>query len=181
MPPLHAPVTVSTLADHDTTFVHHGTLHREVFLILRDHALRPHGPAAVRTPRGQRRVMRGIDLTRPRAMRLPAIGGARFAPRPLGLGFRQATRERRRLTIRAPTRHLEFLSQPLVVAAQPLAFVLRPHQILAEAFDLACLIVDDLLGVSRRRRILRAPRHPSGMPDSRAEYKKEMRIRALTR
>ena len=47
MPPLHAPVTVSTLADHDTKVVHHGTLHRQVFLILRDHALRPHGAAAV--------------------------------------------------------------------------------------------------------------------------------------
>ena len=114
-------------------------------------------------------------------MGLPSVGGTGLSSRPHRMRFRQSTRERRGLSIRATTRHLEFLVQPLVFAAQPIAFVLRPHQILLESFDLSCLIVDDLLRVTRRRRVLRAPRHAPVMPNSRKGYKKEKWIRDLTR
>jgi len=127
MPPLHAPMTVSALADRNTKFVDHGPLRWQVFLILRNHAPPPHGAAAVRTVRGQRGLVHGIDLMRPRAMRLPTIGGARFASRSFGMRLRQAARKGRRLPVRAAPCHLQFLAQALVLAAQPIAFVLRPH------------------------------------------------------
>ena len=60
---------------------------RAGLLVLRDYALPPHGPTAVRTLRGQRRLMPVIDSARPGPMRLPAIGGARFATWPLGVAF----------------------------------------------------------------------------------------------
>jgi hypothetical protein len=71
------------------------------------------------------------------------------------MGLRQATRKRRRLPVRAAPRHLEFFSQAFVLPAQSIALGLRPHQVLAQAFDLARLIVDDLLRVTRRRRVTR--------------------------
>ena len=171
MPSLYATMTVPALADRDTKFMHHGTLHGQVFLVLRDDALPPHGPTAVRTLRGQRRLMPVIDLARPGPMRLPAIGGARFATWPLGVRLRQPTRKGRRLPLPAAPRHLELFSQAFVLATQSIAFVLRPHQILAQSFDLAGLIVDDLPGLTRRRRVLRAPRHTPVMPNPRKKYK----------
>ena len=51
MPALHAAMTLPALADRDTKFVDHGALDGQVFLVLRDDAAPPHGPAAVRTLR----------------------------------------------------------------------------------------------------------------------------------
>ena len=104
-------------------------------------------------------------------MGLPAVGATGLPSRPLRVRLRPATRERRGLAIRATPRHLEFFAQAFVFAAQPLAFVLRPHQILAQSVDLSRLIVDDLLGVTRRRRVRRAPRHAPVMPNPRKKYK----------
>ena len=64
MPALHAAVTLPALADRDTKFMHDGALHRQVFLVLRDDAAAPHGSAAVRTLRGQRRVVGHVDARR---------------------------------------------------------------------------------------------------------------------
>jgi len=181
MAPLHATVTLPALADGDPKLVDHGALHRQVFLVLRDHALSPDGATTVRALRGQPRGVRHIHARRRPSMCLPAVGGARFASRPSGILFGQPTRERRGLAIRPAPRHLEFLLQPLVLTPETIAFDLRPLQILAESFDFPRLIIDDLSGV-RRWRIRRAPRHDMLMPDSRAQYKKEMRIsRELTR
>jgi hypothetical protein len=87
--------------------------------------------------------------------------------------LRQATRERRRLTVGAPTRHLELLFQPLVFTPQAVAFDLRALQVLFETLNAPGLIVDDLVRLSGRR-IFRAPRHGTFMPDSRAQYKREL-------
>jgi len=88
--------------------------------------------------------------------------------------FRQPARKRRGLTIGPATRHLEFLFQSLVFAAQPIALDLRALQILAESFDFPRLIINDPSRVRRWR--VRRPRHDMLMPDSRAQYKREMRI-----
>jgi hypothetical protein len=60
------------------------------------------------------------------------------------------------------------LSELLVFPAQPLPLGFRPTQVLAQAVDLALLIVNDLLGVTRRRAIV-ALWHAPLMPDSRAQ------------
>ena len=84
-----------------------------------------------------------------------------------------ATRARRGLAVGTSTRHLEFFLQPLVFAPQAVRFDVRAQQILAEPFDLACLVIDDLSGIGGRRGILRAPRHDMVMPDSRGQYKRK--------
>ena len=84
--------------------------------------------------------------------------------------FGQPARKRRGLARGAAARHFELLFQALVLAAQPIAFDLRAPHVLAEPLILLLQLVDDLLRVTRRR-ILRAPRHATVMPDSRAEYK----------
>jgi hypothetical protein len=180
MTALHASPTVPALADRDAKFMDEGALHWEIFLVLRDHAAALHGPTTGRTARRQRRIMRYVNAGRRSSMRAAAIREPRFAARPLGLLLGESARKRCRLTIRTAPRHLECVFQPLVLATQPIAFDLGPQQILAQPFDLPRLIVDDLLRVMWRR-VGRAPRHAAVMPDLPVEYKKEMRIRALTR
>ena len=171
MAALHTAVALAALPDRDAKLVHHGALDRQVFLVLRDHALSADGAATVRALRGQRRLMRVVDVARRGTMRLPAIGGARLAARPLGMRLRQAARKRRRLAIRAALRHLEFFLQSLVLAAQPVALDLGAPHVLAEPLVLAPQILDDLLGTTRRRHVLRAPRHAPVMPNPRTKYK----------
>jgi hypothetical protein len=60
-------------------------------------------------------------------------------------------RERRGLAIDGATRGVELLLQALVFAPQPGAFGLRAAQILAQPFDFARLLIDDLLRIARRR------------------------------
>lgn len=181
MAPLHAAVTLPALADGHTKLVHDGSLHRQIFLVLRHHATAAYRSAAVWTVRGQRRLMGDIDARGRSAVGFAAVGDAGLAPRSLGMFFRQASGKRRRLPIRTAARHVEFVFQPLVFAPQAIALDLRPQQVFLQSVDLTRLIVDDLLRVGWRR-ILRAPRHDTVMPDSRRQYKRQMWIsRGLTR
>lgn len=180
MTPLHAAVTLAALADGHTKLVHDGSLHRQIFLVLRHHATAAYRPATIWTVRGQRRLMGEIDARGRAAVGSAAVRDARLAPWSLGMFFGQPARKRCRLPIRPPTRHVEFVFQPLVFAPQAIALDLRPQEVFLQSFDLTRLIVDDLLRVTRRR-IWRAPSHASVMPDSRVQYKKEMGIRELTR
>ena len=170
MPALHAAVTLPALADRHAKGMNDGALHREIFLVLRDDATVTHRPSTVRTLGGQRRLMPEVHVRRRPPMRLAAVGGAGLPPRSLGVCFRQAARKRRRLTGRPPARHLEFFFQPLVLAPQPVAFDLRALQVLFETLDAPGLIVDDLVGLSRRR-IFRASGHAPVMPKPREKYK----------
>jgi len=77
------------------------------------------------------------------------------------------------LAIHGATCSVELLFQFLVFAPQALPLRLRPAQILTEAVELPALLVDDLLRVPRRRVVI-ALRHASVMPDSRAQYKREL-------
>ena len=122
-----------------------------------------------------------IDPQRRAPMRVTPVPRTRFAARSLGVLLRPPARERRGLAGRPSTRHLELFFQPLVLAPQSIALDLRAPQVLFESFDPLRLVLDDLLRITRRR-IFRAPRHGIVMPDSRGQYKREMRIsRALTR
>jgi len=172
MTALHPPVTLPALADRHAKLVHDGPLHGQIFLVLRNDAAVTHRPAAVGTLRRERRLMRHIDPGRRWTMGLAAIRGARLASRPLRILLRQAARKRGRLPIRPAARHVEFFFQPLVLAPQPVALDLRTQEVLTELFDLPRLIIDDLPRV-RRRRVFRAPRHGTLMPDSRIQYKRE--------
>jgi len=67
-------------------------------------------------------------------------------------------------------RHLALLFQPLVLASQSVPLDFRPAHIVAEPLMLTAQIVEVLLRVTRRRRILWVPRHAPVMPDSRAPY-----------
>ena len=79
------------------------------------------------------------------SMRTTAIGEPRFAARSLGMLLRQTPRERGRLTVGAAPRHLQFLFQPLVFAAQPIALDFGAPHVLAEPIDLSRLqLLDDL-------------------------------------
>jgi hypothetical protein len=64
---------------------------------------------------------------------------------------RRPAGERRRLAIHGAARRIELLLQAVVFAPQPGAFGLRAAQILAQPFDFARLLIDDLLRIARRR------------------------------
>lgn len=180
MAPLHAAVPVPALANRDPEFVDHRALHGQILLVLRDDAATLDRAAAVGTRRRQRCVVGHVHARRRTSMALSAIGTAGLSSRLLGVLFRQAPRKRRRLASRSTPRHLELFLQSLILAAQPIALDLRALQILAESFDFPRLIINDLSRV--RRRVRRAPRHDMLMPDSGAQYKREMRINGeLTR
>ena len=111
-------------------------------------------------------------------MGAPAIRDAGFSPWPPRLGDARATREGCGLPIDGAPRRVELLVQFLDLAAEPLPLRLRAPQILyrvpqvlPQPLDLPTLLVDDLLRVTRRRRIV-ALRHPPVMPDSCAQYKR---------
>jgi hypothetical protein len=64
------------------------------------------------------------------------------------------------------------VGQPLILSPQPIPFALRALQIFFLALNTRRLIGDDLAGISARR-LLRAARHDTLMPDSGAPYKRE--------
>lgn len=178
MATLYTPMALRAFTDLDVKLAHDRALHREVFLILRDDATQAHPPVAVRTVRRQWRVMRDVDPGRRRPMGAATVGTARLAAWPVRIGFRQAPRERRGLSVGAAARGFELFLQPLVLAPQTIAFDFRALQILAEPLDLPRLIVDDLSRI-RRGRVL-APKHAQVMPDPRKKYKYGMLDRSFS-
>lgn len=179
--PLDATVALRTATDRDPKLMDDGALHGQVFLVLREDALATHRPAAIGTVRRQRRLMCLVDACRRRTMRVSTVRRSRFATRTLGVRLRQTTRKRGGLPSGMAARSLELFFQAFILAPQAVPLDLRAPQVFLEPFNPARLIVDDLARVVGRR-ILRAPRHAMLMPDSRVEYKREMRTsRALTR
>ncbi len=100
------------------------------------------------------------------------VGRSCFAARPPRQGHPRAARERRRWPRHRPARGLQFVFQLLVFPPQALSLRLRPPQVLFQLRDAPRLILDDLLRVTRRRRLV-ALRHESVMPDSRAQDKRK--------
>jgi hypothetical protein len=71
-------------------------------------------------------------------------------------------------------RRFEFLFQLLVFRAAAAAVGFRPAQIVFESLAASRLVVNNLLRIMRRDLI--ALWHAPVMPDSRAQYKREMRV-----
>jgi hypothetical protein len=103
-------------------------------------------------------------------MRFAAIGRAALPAGSCGVLRRQAPRKRRGLTIGPTASGLEVFFQSLVFASQAGALDLGPPQIFLEAFNAAGLVVDDLLGRTRRR-VIWAPRHARVIADRGRKYK----------
>ena len=128
------------------------------------------GPLAVRTAGGSGAVVGLVDVPR-----RPADGrAAHTPPRVCGRGAAAcATRVPREngaaWRYDGAARRLELVFQFLVFAPQPLALGFRPPQVLSQPLDLAALLVDDLLGIARRRRLV--ARHTVVMPKPRSKYK----------
>ena len=175
MAALHATAALRATTDVDVEAAHDRPLHGQFFLILPRHAQPAHGAGAVRT-RGRQRCRVGlVDVRRHAPMSAPAIGGTRLATGPPRLGDARPAREGRGLPIHRSARRLELLFQLLVFSAQALALGFRAPQVFFELRDPARLIVDDLLGIVRGRRLV-ALRHAALMPESRSKYKGEMRV-----
>jgi len=174
MPPLHAPATLRALADVDVKRPDERALHRELFLILRGDPGLAHGAVTIRTLRRQRGVIGLVKTRWRRSMGVTPVGGPRPAAGPPRLGYARPARERRRLTGAGTPGRLELLFQFLVFAPQPLPLGFRSAQIIFESLDASRLVVNDLLRITRRGLI--ALWHAPVMPDSRAQYKREMRV-----
>jgi len=170
---LDAAVAVRALADRHAEGADDRPLDRQLFLILQRHSPPAHGMLAPRTVRRQRRLIRLVDVPRRAALSPSTIGRPRLAagaPRRGGAG---AAREWRGLSIDRATRRLEFLFQCLVLTPQALPLRLRAAQVLAQALDLARLIVDDLLGIARWC-LGPSPRHAIVIAKARSKYKYEI-------
>lgn len=177
MPPLDAPPAPAALADVDVKATDQGRLHGQFFLILAGHADAAQRPLAVRARGRQRGGVDLVDVRRWTSMRAAAIRRAGLAARSVGLRDPRAARKGRGLAIDGASRGVEFVFQLLVFTAQPLPFGFRPLQIVFQLPDAARLVVDDLLWVSRRRRLV-ALWHAAVMPNLRSKYKWKVRARA---
>jgi hypothetical protein len=117
--------------------------------------------------------MNFFDVPRLAAMAPAAIRRAGRAARAAGVRDPRAARERRRLSIDGAPRSGEFFFQFFVFTPEPLPLRFRAAQVLAQ---LRILVTQALDLVTRgRRRIGVATRHASVMPDSLAEYKRQVR------
>ena len=102
-----------------------------------------------------------------------AVGGAGLAPRAAGRSDARAAGERRGLSVDGTARSVELLFQFLVFAAETLSLRFRTPQVLAQALVVTPQALQ-LRGIDRRW--VRTLRHAPVMPDSRAQYKREMRV-----
>jgi hypothetical protein len=133
MPALHALAARRTRPDVDTEFADHGPDHRQIFLVLRDHARALHVAATRGTRVGQRRLVRLVDPPghEPRAMAPVAHTDTSAGPTPgaLSMGFREGGG----LPEAGPTRSVELILESLVAPLQSLPLALRTRQRIATA------------------------------------------------
>jgi hypothetical protein len=81
------------------------------------------------------------------------------------------------LTIDRAPRRLKLVFQFFVFTTESLALRFRPPQVLTQPVDFAALLIDHLLGITSWSLVV-ALRHTPVMPNSRALYKREMRVSA---
>ena len=178
MAPLDAPPAAGALPDVDAKRADEGPLDRQLFLILRGDPHRAHGALTVRALPRQRRLVPVIHRRGRAPMRARPIGGPGLSPRPTRRRDASPARKRRGLAIDGAPRGLKLLFQFVVFSTEPLPLGLRAPQVLAETLDLTDVLLDDLFRVTRRR-LMATRRHAALMPDSRAKYKREMRVSSL--
>ena len=135
MASLHPPLALAAAAHGDIETAHDGPPDN-LFLILCFAAFRLHAAAAMRAALRQWNRDPFIHARRDGTARLPAVAAARFAARPLRVGFWCAARMRRGLTLAGtqrcfqfPAQAFRFLFQALDLFAQPVVFLLRPIQL----------------------------------------------------
>ena len=175
MAALYPAPALRALSNVDVKAAHTRSLHGELFLVLGRDADAAHRPVTMRTRDRQRRRVGLVDVRGPRATGAAAIGRTRFATRTLRVRPASATRERSGLAVYRAPRRLEVVLQLLILAPQPLALGFRAAQVLAQPRVVSSELFDDLLRVSRRRRLV-ALRHAAVMPNPRSKYKREMRV-----
>jgi hypothetical protein len=112
-----------------------------------------------------------------RRCRLPAVGGTGLQAGASGC-FLRRPRQTASHAAWSEGERPQVPLQSLVVATHPIAFDLRAPQVFFEPLNATRLVVDDLLSVTRRR-ILRAAKFAPVMPDSRPQYKREMRVSSV--
>ena len=135
--PLHAPATRRAVTDPHVEAAHARHHHRQVFLILRRYARRRHGTGTVRT-RGRHRDRDDlVDAPRRGPVPVAAVARPCSAPAASWLWRGRAFRERCRLPCARPTRQVEFVLQPLVLTAQPVAVALQSDAFCFRPFKLA--------------------------------------------
>ena len=149
MTALHAAPAPDALTDVDVKGAHDRALHRQLFLILRGDAHRAHRAVAVWAPLRQARLVCLIDLRWRSPVGARAVCSAGFPSRPTWGGHARPARERRRLAIDGAARGVELFFQFFVFAPESLPLRFRSTQVFAEPFDLATLLVNDLLRVTR--------------------------------
>ena len=139
MPSLHAPTTRVTPPDLDVEAPDNRSDDGQILLILRRDTREGHHAPTRRARRGQPRRAGRIDARRDRPTSPASIRGAGAPtgrpPRPCGRSFANGTACRKPARRAASSCCLKALVLPL----QPIAFVPRAHQFLAQARDLFVL------------------------------------------
>ena len=130
----------------------------QVLLILGRHARVLDGPAAVWTCVRHRTVVGLCDAGWHAAASLAAVDRTGLTPRPTRARRWRTFREGGRLAEAGPPSRLELVSQPLVLAPQPVPFSLKlpsflfePRTVRFGAPQFISELSDDVLGVARRR------------------------------
>lgn len=172
---MHAPSTPGASPDVHVKPADERPLYGQFFLILRGHPHGSDGTVAVRAGGGQRRGVRFVDLRWPPTMGTLAIRRTGFATRSAGLRDACPARKRRGLAMHGSTGGVELLFQFFVFTTQALPLGFRPAQVLAQLLVLTSQPLE-LRGIERSR--IGALRHTPVMPNSRAEYKRKMRVSA---
>lgn len=177
MPTLHAVATPAAVADVHAERAHERAHGRQLFLILSGDPRFEDLARAFRTATRERRVVCFVDLGRNRALRRASVRGASLAPRPTWMRLRCTFGERGCLTRTNAAGRLQVFPELRVLSLKPIALALNAVQRVAQAPDLAGLLVGE--GVFRfpiRTRPVGALGHALVMPDSGSKYK-ALRVR----
>ena len=142
MAALDAPPALRAVADLDVEAPHNGPHHREVFLILRRHALYCDRAAAIRTPGRHRCLMDFVDLRRPPATRLPPVLRTGAPSRTFATTLPPLFGEGRRLAETRAPRRVNLLLEPSRAALPAIPVALGARQILAQLRVLTLQLFD---------------------------------------
>ena len=170
---MHAATAAVAPANVHVEGAHERPLHGQFFLILHRDPDATHRAGTVRALGRQPRLIALIDVLGRTTVGPHAVGRAGLPTKPAGLRDPRPARKRRGLAIHGSTCGVELLFQFLVFPAQALALRLRSAQVLAQPLVFTPHLLK-LRGIEGWR--IGALRHASVMPDSRAQYKREMRV-----
>ena len=178
MAALHPASTHRAAADPDSKAAYDRVHDRQLFLILRGHAGRRHGAGAVGTRRRHRNGDYLIDARRWRSVTVAPMPGPASAPAAPRRRRRRALREGGGLAFACPTRQVEFVLQPVVLAAQPVALALQPGTLVFQPGTLAFCPLQvspqPIVSSFKLTDGVGSIRHIEVMPDSAKLYKSRM-------